>query len=50
MLLVDTNAMKNTVHCYHKFVNEAYNQSSTILSSKSALDQIENIFNPFYAS
>ena len=24
MLYVDTNAMKNTVHCYHKFVNEAW--------------------------
>ena len=24
MLFVDTNAMKNTVHCYHKFVNEAW--------------------------
>ena len=27
-----------------------YNQSSTILSSKSVLDQKENILNPFYAS
>ena len=26
MLFVDTNAMKNTVHCYHEFVNESWSQ------------------------